>query len=66
MDIEVDYFSRKFDQKNYDNAMILYNELLKDGKHPRVAVHAWELLDAAWAFPSVRRYQDVQEHMDEL
>ena len=64
MDIEIDYLSRKFDKKNYDNALIIYNELVKNGEHPRIAVHAWELLDQAFAFPSVRRYDMVQQQMD--
>ena len=29
--IELDYFSRKFDRKNYDNAMKIYSELKKLG-----------------------------------
>ncbi len=64
MDIEIDYFSRKFDKKNYNNALIIYNKLLEQGGKPRVAVHTWELLDQAFSFPSVRRYDMVQQQMD--
>ena len=56
MDIQIDYFSRKFDKKNLRNAMKIYDKLVEKGAHPRVAVHTWELYDAAWSFPSVRRY----------
>ena len=29
-------------------------------------VHTWELLDTAFSFPRIRRYQFVQENMDML
>ena len=41
MDIELDYFSRTFDEKRYRNAKIIYNALLDKGDHPRVSVHTW-------------------------
>ena len=62
--IELDYFSRKFDRKNYDNAMKIYDELKKLGKNPKLFVNTWELYDAAFSFPRVRRYDLVQQHMD--
>ena len=31
MDIEIDYFSRKFDRKNLKNALTIYNKLLEEG-----------------------------------
>ena len=64
MDIELDYFSRTFDEKRYRNAKIIYNALLEKGQHPRVSVHTWQLYDNAFAFPRVRRYDLVQHHMD--
>ena len=64
MDIELDYFSRTFDKAHYDNAMDIYNELLKAGKKPRASVHTWELYDNAFTFPRVRRYELVQKHME--
>ena len=64
LNIELDYFSRSFDMKHYTNAMKIYGELAKEGKHPQLAVHTWELYDAAFAFPRVRRYDLVQQHMD--
>ena len=62
MDIQIDYFSRKFDHKNLKNALLIYNKLKEkkgEANAPRIAVHTWELYDAAWSYPSVRRYQDV-------
>ena len=58
----MDQFSRKFNVKNYENAMEIAKEL--GTAAPRV--HTWELLDKAFSFPRVRRYQFVQENMDML
>ena len=58
--IQLDYFSRHFDMKHYDNAMKIYGELKKQGKNPKVAVNTWELYDASFSFPRVRRYDLVQ------
>ena len=67
LDIELDYFSRSFDRKHYDNAMKIYDELAKQfGTSPKLSVHTWELYDAAFSFPRVRRYDLVQQHMDLL
>ena len=64
LNIQLDYFSRKFDMKNYDNAMKIYGELKKQGKDPKVAVNTWELYDHSFSFVRVRRYDLVQQHMD--
>jgi len=64
LDIELDQFSRTFDRKRYNQARIIYDELRKQGKTPRVAIHTWELYDRAFSFPRVRRYELVQHHMD--
>lgn len=66
LDIELDYFSRSFDPKNYKKAMQIYKELKKQGKDPKVSIHTWELYDQAFSFPRVRRYDLVQKHMDLL
>ena len=58
----MDQFSRKFDIKNYENSMEIAKEL--GLKAP--PIHTWELLDKAFSFPRVRRYNDVQENMDML
>ena len=64
--IELDYFSRSFDIKHYNNAIKIYDELKKEGKNPKLFVHSWELYDNAFSFPRVRRYDLVQQHMDLL
>ena len=66
LNIELDYFSRNFDRKHYDNAMKIYAQLAKEGKNPPLSVHTWELYDNAFSFPRVRRYDLVQQHMDLL
>ena len=66
LDVQLDYFSRRFDQVHYDNAMKIYTELKKKGQDPKVKVHTWELYDKAFSFPRVRRYEHVQDEMDKL
>jgi hypothetical protein len=58
----MDQFSRKFNIQNYLNSM----EIAKELKFKAPAVHTWELVDKAFSFPRVRRYNDVQENMDML
>merc|ERR1711990_356397 len=62
MQWQMDQFARKFDVKNYNNAVTIAGELGK----PVPKVHAWKHLNAAFTFPRVRRYQYVQENMDML
>ena len=62
----MDYFSRTFDRAYYEKAMLIYNELLKNGTNPKVRVNTWELYDSAFSFPRVRRYELVQTQMDLL
>ena len=65
LDVQLDYFSRSFDMVHYNNALEIYNGLLKKGGvKPRVSVHTWELYDGAFTFPRVRRYDLVQKQMD--
>ena len=60
IDVELDYFSRNFDKRHYNNAMAVYNELLKKGQEPEVKVHTWELYDKAFTrFERVRKYDQV-------
>ena len=66
LDMELDYFSRKFDKQFYNNAMSIYKALKKAGKDPKVSVHTWELYDHAFPFEKVRRYDLVQQHMDAI
>lgn len=58
----MDQFSRKFNKQNYLNAVTIAGEL--GTQIPRI--HSWELLDKAFSFPRIRRYQFVQENMDML
>ena len=60
----MDQFSRKFNIQNYNNAVEIAKELGAGTKLPQVKT--WELLDSAFSFPRVRRYQDVQENLDLL
>ena len=50
-----DMFSRTLDRKYYDNVQKIAEEL--QVSPPKV--HAWELLNASFAFPRVRRYDFV-------
>jgi hypothetical protein len=59
---QMDQFSRKFDKTNYNNAAEIADEL--GLKLPKV--HTYELIDKAFSFPRVRRYEDVQENMTML
>ena len=60
MEWQMDQFSRKFNIQNYKNAMEISDEL----KIAPPRVRTWELLDASFSFPRVRRYDLVQGHMD--
>jgi hypothetical protein len=60
MDWQMDQFSRKFNKQNYLNSVEIAGKL--GVKPPKV--HAWELLDKAFSFPRVRRYESVQAGMD--
>ncbi len=64
LDIQLDYFSRRLDMKYYENAMKIYSELKKQGKNPKVAIHTFELYDAGFSFPRVRRYDFVNQALE--
>ena len=67
MERQMDYFSRRLDVLHFDNAMkILANLTENSGYQGKIAVHTFELLDKAFSFPRVRRYEFVQENMDML
>ena len=59
----MEMFSRTFDRKYYDNAVSIQKDI-KQASLPRV--NAWELYDAAFAFPRVRRYDIVNQNMEML
>ena len=57
---QMDQFSRKFDKKNYDNAVFIAGKI----GAPLPKVKTWELLNGSFSFPRIRRFSDVQENMD--
>ena len=57
---QIDQFSRKFDKKNYDNAVTIAGKL----GVPIPKVYTWELLNNSFKFPRIRRFETVQENMD--
>lgn len=59
---QMDQFSRKFDIQNYKNAMEIAKEI--GAKPPQVK--SWELMNSAFSFSRVRRYDEVQQNMDML
>ena len=62
--LQLEEFSRTLDKGHYNNAMEIYTELKKQGKDPKVRVNTYELLDNAFAFERIRRYDLVQQHMN--
>ena len=67
MEKEMEYFSRNFEIKHFKNALEIQKNLTKGGSpSSKVFVHTWELMDKAFSFPRVRRYEFVQENMDML
>jgi hypothetical protein len=58
----MDQFSRHFNKLNYDNAIEIAGKI--GAAPPRVK--SWELNDAAFSFPRVRRYDFVNQNMDML
>merc|ERR1712146_7147 len=57
---QIDQFSRRFDKKNYDNAVTIATEL----GVPIPKVYTWELMNKSFKFPRIRRFETVQEYMD--
>jgi len=59
---QMDKFSRTFDVQNYLNAVEIQKDLKKEkGISVKLPpVKTWELLDKAFSFPSVRRFDIVQ------
>jgi hypothetical protein len=62
--MQLEEFGRSLDKTHYTNAMAIYGELKKAGKDPKVRVNTYEMLDKAFAFERVRRYDLVQQHMN--
>ena len=61
MNREAELFSRTFDKKHYDNAMLIAGKV---GAQPKITT--WELLDKSFAWPRVRQYDDVNTNLDEV
>jgi len=59
---QFDMFSRTCEKKYYDNSVKIAGEI----KSELPKVNSWELLDAAFSFSRIRRYDFVQENMDML
>ena len=66
MTFQLGEFSRHFDQKFWDNAMKIKDELSKKGINPKFAVTTKELYDHSFSFPKVRNYDYAVENMNEL
>ena len=67
LDIELDYFSRNFDMKHYNNAVTIFNELKKNGSgDPKLHFNTWELYDKSFAWPKVRHYPIVEDHLNQI
>ena len=64
LNAQLEYFSRSFDKRHYNNAMIIYGELKKRGLDPKVRVNTYEIYDKSFGFERVRRYDLVQQHMN--
>jgi hypothetical protein len=59
---QMDMFSRTCDRKYYDNSVFIAKEIEAD--LPKV--NAWELMDKAFEFSRIRRYDFVNDNMDML
>jgi hypothetical protein len=67
LNYQMDMFSRTLDERHWNNANNIRGAMSKAGKvAPPLEVHTWELYDAAFTFPRIRRYQYVNENMDML
>ena len=66
LDYQVDMFSRTLDPRHWTNALNVQKALKNKGLPGKMYIHTWELYDAAFSFPRVRRYALVQENMDML
>ena len=49
-------FSRKFDKKDFDKALTIFQKLKSKGKSVNLLVHTYELYDKAFSFPRVRKF----------
>jgi len=67
LNYQLDMFSRTLDVRHWTNAVNVHNAIKKkSGADLPLRVTSWELIDRAFAFPRVRRYNFVNENMDML
>ena len=52
----MEYFSRKFDKKDFDRALTIFKKLKDQGYSLNLLVHTYELYDKAFSFPRVRKF----------
>ena len=58
MNRQMEYFSRKLDPENFNNALWIWGNLTERDSDfkAKLLVHTWELYDKAFKFDRVRRY----------
>jgi hypothetical protein len=67
LNYQQDMFSRTLDPRHWTNVVNIATAMQKKtGVAPKLAVTTWELMDKAFSFPRVRRYNFVNENMDML
>jgi len=67
LNYQVDMFSRTLDARHWTNVLAIADAMAKKGATvPKLQVGTWELMDKAFTFPRVRRYNFVNENMDML
>lgn len=68
LEYQMEMFSRTLDPRHWTNVQNIYGALKKKGAKnlPKLQVKTWELMDKAFSFPRIRRYNFVCENMDML
>jgi hypothetical protein len=68
LEYQLEMFSRTLDPRHWTNVQNIFGALKKKGVKslPKLQVKTWDLMDKAFAFPRIRRYNFVCENMDML
>lgn len=67
LNYQMDMFSRTLDTRHWTNVVNIAGAMKKkQGSAPKLQVTTWELMNKAFSFPRVRRYNFVNENMDML
>jgi hypothetical protein len=68
LEYQLEMFSRTLDPRHWTNVTNIYGALKTKGMKnlPKLQVKTWDLMDKAFAFPRIRRYNFVCENMDML